>query len=313
MTTRLGILLSGRGSNFLALHRAIGTGEVPAEIALVLSNVAEVPGLAKARELGLPTEAVPQGDFPDRDRHEQAVLAKTAPGSLPKLPADASPPDSPRGKLIDAPGVAIAVMRDGKVLIPGQKLSIAEGRQLIEEQYRRALEAAGLGRGPAHPWPLYIWADRDAPAASVADLLIGASDRWSFRLLVKGEGPAPAIDADLLARPAVKKVAAATPPAEPEATEVLARHLRDAAEPCGAVSIAIAASLTEGGPTTERALLAGKIPKAVVSCGCELTDLDVFEYTMLALSGALDKPLKWIDMPKIPRGEKRKLQALVAK
>lgn len=74
MTTRLGVLLSGRGSNFLALHGAIGTGEVPAEIALVLSNVAEAPGLAKARELGLPTEALPQGEYPDRESHEQAVL-----------------------------------------------------------------------------------------------------------------------------------------------------------------------------------------------------------------------------------------------
>ena len=53
---RLGILLSGRGSNFLAIAESIRTGKLPGvEIAIVLSNVAEAPGLAAARELGLPT------------------------------------------------------------------------------------------------------------------------------------------------------------------------------------------------------------------------------------------------------------------
>jgi phosphoribosylglycinamide formyltransferase 1 len=53
---RLGILLSGRGSNFLAIAESIRTGRLPGvEIAVVISNVAEAPGLAKAQELGLPT------------------------------------------------------------------------------------------------------------------------------------------------------------------------------------------------------------------------------------------------------------------
>jgi phosphoribosylglycinamide formyltransferase 1 len=53
---KLGVLLSGRGSNFLAIADAIKTGKLPgAEIAIVIANVAEAPGLAAARELGLPT------------------------------------------------------------------------------------------------------------------------------------------------------------------------------------------------------------------------------------------------------------------
>ncbi len=56
----LGILLSGRGSNFLAIHRAIHTGRLPGvEIALVLSNKADAPGLIAARELGLTAHHVP--------------------------------------------------------------------------------------------------------------------------------------------------------------------------------------------------------------------------------------------------------------
>jgi phosphoribosylglycinamide formyltransferase-1 len=53
---RLGILLSGRGSNFLAIARSIREGRLPnTEIAVVISNVADAPGLTAARELSLPT------------------------------------------------------------------------------------------------------------------------------------------------------------------------------------------------------------------------------------------------------------------
>lgn len=50
---RLGILLSGRGSNFQAIAASISAGRVDAEIAVVISNRPEAPGLALARELGL--------------------------------------------------------------------------------------------------------------------------------------------------------------------------------------------------------------------------------------------------------------------
>ncbi len=52
---RLGILLSGRGSNFLAIAHSIRTGRIKgAQIAVVISNVAETGGLKAAQELGLP-------------------------------------------------------------------------------------------------------------------------------------------------------------------------------------------------------------------------------------------------------------------
>lgn len=57
---RIGILLSGRGSNFLALDEAIRSGAIPdAEIAVVLSDKEAAPGLAHAREHGLLAFAVP--------------------------------------------------------------------------------------------------------------------------------------------------------------------------------------------------------------------------------------------------------------
>jgi len=57
---RIGILLSGRGSNFLAIHQAILDGRLPeTEIAIVLSNKSDAPGLLAARELGLPAHHIP--------------------------------------------------------------------------------------------------------------------------------------------------------------------------------------------------------------------------------------------------------------
>ena len=53
---RLGILLSGRGSNFLAIAESIRAGRLKdVEIAVAISNVAEAAGLQAARDLGLPT------------------------------------------------------------------------------------------------------------------------------------------------------------------------------------------------------------------------------------------------------------------
>ena len=60
MTRRLGILLSGRGSNLVAIAEAIRQRKIPAaEIAVVLSNREEAPGLEEARRRGLPAIAIP--------------------------------------------------------------------------------------------------------------------------------------------------------------------------------------------------------------------------------------------------------------
>jgi len=78
VATSVGILLSGRGSNFLALQAAMERGEVPARVAVVVSNVADAPGLTKARELGLEAVAIPHRDEPSRAAHEAKVAAALA-------------------------------------------------------------------------------------------------------------------------------------------------------------------------------------------------------------------------------------------
>jgi phosphoribosylglycinamide formyltransferase-1 len=73
---RLGILLSGRGSNFLAIAAAIREHRLSgAEIACVLSNKLDAPGLASARELGLPAFAIPSAGV-TRAAHDSEMIAR---------------------------------------------------------------------------------------------------------------------------------------------------------------------------------------------------------------------------------------------
>lgn len=72
---RLGVLLSGRGSNFLTIAGSIREGRLPGvEIAVVLSNVADAPGIGAARQLGLPT-AVFVSKGRARAEHDRDVIA----------------------------------------------------------------------------------------------------------------------------------------------------------------------------------------------------------------------------------------------
>jgi phosphoribosylglycinamide formyltransferase-1 len=73
---RLGILLSGRGSNFLAIAKAISEHRLMgAEIAVVLSNLEDDPGLAAARELNLPSFAIPAAGR-KRAEHDAEMIAR---------------------------------------------------------------------------------------------------------------------------------------------------------------------------------------------------------------------------------------------
>ena len=60
---RLGVLGSGKGSNFVALADAVAAGKLPAEIAIVLSDVADAGILAHARERHLPAQFIAPGNF----------------------------------------------------------------------------------------------------------------------------------------------------------------------------------------------------------------------------------------------------------
>jgi phosphoribosylglycinamide formyltransferase 1 len=71
----LGILLSGRGSNFVAIADSIAAGRVPnARIAVVISNRADAPGLETARQRGLNALVISSKDKP-REEHDREVVS----------------------------------------------------------------------------------------------------------------------------------------------------------------------------------------------------------------------------------------------
>ena len=72
---RVGVLISGRGSNMEALIEASGASDCPYEVVLVLSNKPNAGGLGLARSLGIAAQAIDQHDYPDRESHERALDA----------------------------------------------------------------------------------------------------------------------------------------------------------------------------------------------------------------------------------------------
>lgn len=76
---RVGVLISGRGSNLQALIDAAKADDYPAELVLVISNVADVQGLARAEDAGIPTRVIDHKDYDSRQAFE-AVLDETLTG-----------------------------------------------------------------------------------------------------------------------------------------------------------------------------------------------------------------------------------------
>jgi len=74
MTKRIGVLLSGRGSNFEALADGISAGRIPnAEIAIVVSNREGAPGIDRARTRGLATRVIPSKGL-EREPYDRLVV-----------------------------------------------------------------------------------------------------------------------------------------------------------------------------------------------------------------------------------------------
>jgi phosphoribosylglycinamide formyltransferase-1 len=71
--TRVGILISGRGSNMVSLVEGMRDGYIPGEPAVVFSNKPGAAGLSKAAEFGVPTEVLSHKGFKPRQEHEKRV------------------------------------------------------------------------------------------------------------------------------------------------------------------------------------------------------------------------------------------------
>ena len=73
---RVAVLISGRGSNMVALAEAAGDPAYPAEIVGVISNKADARGLNAAAALGIEAKAITRADFPGKAAHDDAIDAE---------------------------------------------------------------------------------------------------------------------------------------------------------------------------------------------------------------------------------------------
>jgi phosphoribosylglycinamide formyltransferase-1 len=71
---RVMVLLSGRGSNFLAIHDAILAGTIDADVALVFSNKEDAPGLSAARARGLDTLFINPKLYPEKPEYDKEIM-----------------------------------------------------------------------------------------------------------------------------------------------------------------------------------------------------------------------------------------------
>jgi phosphoribosylglycinamide formyltransferase-1 len=72
---KLGVLISGEGTNLQAIIDAVERGELKAEIRVVISNQMSARGLKRARRHGIPAEVVDHRSFPSRDEFDRALVA----------------------------------------------------------------------------------------------------------------------------------------------------------------------------------------------------------------------------------------------
>jgi phosphoribosylglycinamide formyltransferase-1 len=73
---RLGVLISGRGSNLQAIIDAIATGRLDATIAVVIANKADAGGLERARRAGIETVVLEHTAYPSREAYDAALVAE---------------------------------------------------------------------------------------------------------------------------------------------------------------------------------------------------------------------------------------------
>lgn len=240
-------------------------------------------------------------------------LAAATPGFMPLI-KDLSAPDAPGGKPFDTRGPVLAVTKAGKVWTHGQEVTtiVADYLDTIDKQTAEDHALAGEHISGAH-WPLYIWADRAAPASAVAAIVTAAAaGHWQPRLLVTGAAVPPE-DPALLAVPAVSSSAGKLPTDEPEGTAFVVSTLRQSMAPCSDAITAFAVSSSKGDVALQTTGFVTDLPTALTKCDCKMADADLFEWGVHLWFGATAPGLAWVDLPKLAKGEKKTIGELVAK
>ncbi len=238
------------------------------------------------------------------------ALASHTPGFMPAVQS-IHEPKAAGAQAFDARGVVVGISRDGQMYAPGVHFtSVQEAASYLDAKNKEALEKYAMAGGSLRDarWPFYIWADKDAPASAVASLAATTADmHWVPRLLVTAAG---GYEHDR-ETPAADAVAAKLPATEPDATSYIADQLRSAIGPCKDIVLALGTADLESIPDKVAEKLAKDVPAGLVACKCALPSVDIFEWGMHQWFGDKGPELAWIDLPKIGKGDKQPIGALV--
>ncbi len=239
-----------------------------------------------------------------------ARLEQLDPGAIRPM-IDQSVVASTRGKSLGDGDVGwiVVVGADGKASLSGDRDAKSSLADTITAQRERA-------RDDRTEQPIYLAAAGTTPVAALAKAAAearGAGLRGELRLLVSVAVPAPTPgDSRLFATPSVaalrKQLENARASGKAEAI-VVADALRTAIAPCTPI-VQLFGEMAAA-EASEKAVMLVKVPAAAQSCDCQMADVDVLEFSMLALLGAFDVRIGWLPAPPLAAGDRRNLAELI--
>ncbi len=224
----------------------------------------------------------------DRFAAQLAPVA-TEPGNLLAVPARVHLVESDKGSPVREPGVTIAVDRDG-MTVDGELVERVEP-DLRERLARQGEMMEALGEALS----IYIAADASTPAPRVAEIAASAPEGVDVRFVLLGPARGgAAYEQELLAVPAVQQLHRDMDSVDPSRRAMqLAQSVEQAIGTCTPL-IRVFGQIAALAPADKGAFLAREAPAALRQCKCNVGDLDLLEYAMLAVMGAFDRPLRWI-------------------
>ncbi len=250
---------------------------------------------------------VPAGTSCEARTEQLAEQLAAGASSLPKIQAHppARLPDAPGGAVVEVTGVVVMIEGDGGLHLTGEGFADATalGRRV-------ASMVARVRDGAATPI-IYVSADRDAPAAalaSVAEVIPGAVTER--RLLVRSSARSTLAAAELIDVPSVvalrRQLDAARSAADAAVASADAMR-RGFGDRCASLARAFATTWPAG--ALERAR---SVPAALRDCRCDVPDFALGAYALLAGSGALDPPPRWVPLPAPPAPPRASVAAWLA-
>ncbi len=215
-------------------------------------------------------------------------LAKSGGMALP-IPPGISAIESSEGTPIEGYGPQLVLGKDDTLSLQGRLL------RSIDELGNELALTVEMARASGRTEPLYIWVDQASAAARVASILAVVPAGMEARLVLVGPEPSLSeYERELLDIPRVQTLRQEIDDLDPaDKATTLAQRMQVAVGSCAPLMKAFGSVASTDG-TSKAEYMAKAAPEALRACACEVADLEFIEYTLLAIMGAFDRPLRSI-------------------